>query len=272
MEIKRNIHLNRIISTIAMLLCICWMPVCAQIRIVDEQDGKPVAGAYIFSSDNHLLCISDSKGNIEPQSGMITISNVAYESKTIDASTIKGDALLKQKVYALPEVTVNKTDYIKLTGVFRDICRNNGKTILYREGIMDFYINLENGKTKRRVRACRQYERSGLRKLINFNISILSEARSFDMSRIHYVKRDTINSIKGDTTFYSSHFKGTQSDKAIMYIDTHQKNLYRHIIDNTQYRKITNPLIKIKTDVCDWTFSDKKEAWSSLVSFRKIWN
>lgn len=85
MEIKHNIHLNRIISTIAMLLCICWMPVCAQIRIVDEQDGKPVAGAYIFSSDNHLLCISDSKGNIEPQSGMITISNVAYESKTIDA-------------------------------------------------------------------------------------------------------------------------------------------------------------------------------------------
>lgn len=89
MEIKHNIHLNRIISTIAMLLCICWMPVCAQIRIVDEQDGKPVAGAYIFSSDNHLLCISYSKGNIEPQSGMITISNVAYESKTIDASTIK---------------------------------------------------------------------------------------------------------------------------------------------------------------------------------------
>ena len=80
---------------------------------------------------------------------MITISNVAYESKTIDASTIKGDVLLKQKVYALPEVTVNKTDHIKLTGVFRDICRNNGKTILYREGIMDFYINLENGKTKR---------------------------------------------------------------------------------------------------------------------------
>ena len=78
------------------------------------------------------------------------------------------------------------------------------------------------------------------------------------MSRIKYVKRDTINSIKGDTTFYSSHFKGTQSDKAIMYIDTHQKNLYRHIIDNTQYRKITNPLIKIKTDVCDWTFSDKR--------------
>lgn len=149
MEIKRNIHLKRIISTIAMLLCICWMPVCAQIRIVDEQDGKPVAGAYIFSSDNHLLCISDSKGNIEPQSGMITISNVAYESKTIDASTSKGDVLLKQKVYALPEVTANKTDYIKLTGVFRDICRNNGKTILYREGIMDFYINLENGKTKR---------------------------------------------------------------------------------------------------------------------------
>ena len=65
MEIKRNIHLNRIISTITMLLCICWMPVCAQIRIVDEQDGKPVAGAYIFSSDNHLLCIRSEEHTSE---------------------------------------------------------------------------------------------------------------------------------------------------------------------------------------------------------------
>ncbi|MGM9726829.1 MAG: hypothetical protein ACI3YJ_04380 [Prevotella sp.] len=144
-------RIDRIITALITILLLCFSGTraCAQIRIVDEQDGKPVAGAYIFSSDNHLLCISDSKGNIEPQSGMITISNVAYESKTIDASTIKGDVLLKQKVYALPEVTASKTDYIKLTGVFRDICRNNSKTILYREGIMDFYINLENGKTKR---------------------------------------------------------------------------------------------------------------------------
>lgn len=32
----------------------------AQFRIVDEQDGKPVSGAYVFSSKGTLLCISDA--------------------------------------------------------------------------------------------------------------------------------------------------------------------------------------------------------------------
>ena len=257
---------------IIMLLCLNDTTAWAQIRIVDEEDGKPIAGAYVFSNSNHLLCISDAKGNIEPQEGMITISNVAYEPKTIDASKTKGDVLLKQKIYTLPEVTASKTDYIKISGAFRDICRNNGKTILYREGIMDFYINMTTDKIKRRVRACRQYERPGLRKIVNFNISILSMAHSTDLSRIHYIKRDSISSVKGDTTFYRSSYRGTSSDKAIMYIDTHHKDLYRHIIDNSQYRKSTNPLLKTKTDLCDWTYSNPKETWSSLVSFRKIWN
>lgn len=57
MEIKRNIHLNRIISTIAMLLCICWMPVCAQIRIVDEQDGSPLL-ALTSSAATTTCCAS----------------------------------------------------------------------------------------------------------------------------------------------------------------------------------------------------------------------
>lgn len=268
-------RIDRIITALitTLLLCFSGTQAWAQIRIVDEQDGKPIAGAYVFSSSNHLLCISDANGKIEPQEGIITISNVAYEPKTIDASKTKGDVMLKEKVYALPEVTASKADYIKLTGAFRDICRNNDKTILYREGMMDFYINMATGKIKRRVRACRQYERPGLRKIVNFNISILSYARSTDLSHIRYIKRDTISSVKGDTTFYRSHFRGASSDKAIMYIDTHQKNLYRHIIDNTQYSKKPNPLLKTKTHLCDWTFSTpEKETWSSLVSFRNIWN
>lgn len=37
----------------------------AQFRIVDEQDGKPVSGAYVFSSKGTLLCISDADGNVK---------------------------------------------------------------------------------------------------------------------------------------------------------------------------------------------------------------
>lgn len=60
---------------------------------------------------------------------------------------------MKMKAYTLPEVAVGKAEYVKLSGAFRDICRNNGKTILYREGLADFYINIKTGKAKRRVRA-----------------------------------------------------------------------------------------------------------------------
>ena len=49
----------------------------AQFRIVDEQDGKPVSGAYVFSSKGTLLCISDADGNVKLQEGMVTISNLA---------------------------------------------------------------------------------------------------------------------------------------------------------------------------------------------------
>lgn len=125
----------------------------AQFRIVDEQDGKPVSGAYVFSSKGTLLCISDADGNVKQQEGMVTISNLAYEPLTVDAAKEKGTVCMKPKAYTLPEVAVGKAEYVKLSGAFRDICRNNGKTILYREGLADFYINIKTGKAKRRVRA-----------------------------------------------------------------------------------------------------------------------
>ena len=262
-----------IISLIAcLLMLICSIPAKAQFKIADEQDGKPVAGAYVFSSAGSLLCISDADGNIKKLDGKVTISNLSYEPKTVDATKTTGIVYMRQKAYTLPEVTVGKADYVKLSGAFRDICRNNGKTILYREGLMDFYINNASGKIKRRVRACRQYEARGIRKIVNFNIAILGQAQSTDLSRIKYIKRDSISDVKGDTTFYKSSHNGRTSDDAIMYIDTHREGIYRHIINNAKYRTKINPMLKVHTNICDWTFSSKAETWSTLLSFRSIYN
>ena len=219
----------------------------AQFRIVDEQDGKPVSGAYVFSSKGTLLCISDADGNVKQQEGMVTISNLAYEPLTVDAAKEKGTVCMKpnlfvkpneqrrnlfrlchgekmcmkMKAYTLPEVAVGKAEYVKLSGAFRDICRNNGKTILYREGLTDFYINIKTGKAKRRVRACRQYELPTLRRLINFNIAILGEARSFDISRIRFIKCDSVSGTSGDSTFYKSHYRGTSADACTITTTAH---------------------------------------------------
>lgn len=88
----------------------------AQFRIVDEQDGKPVSGAYVFSSKGTLLCISDANGNVKLQEGMVTISNLAYEPLTVDAAKEKGTVCMKPKAYTLPEVAVDKAEYVKLSG------------------------------------------------------------------------------------------------------------------------------------------------------------
>ena len=156
MQTKGNRILPVFLATLLLFAC----PILgrAQLKIVDEKDGKPIAGAYVFSNDNHLLCMSDANGDTQPLEGTVTISVLSYEPKTIDASKTKGTVSLRQKPYALPEVVVHGTDYLKLVGAFRDICRNDGKTILYREGIMNFYINMKTHKIQRRVRACRQYE------------------------------------------------------------------------------------------------------------------
>lgn len=260
-------------STLAMLLLLAIpFRATAQLRIVDDNDGRPVQGAYIFGSNGTLLCISDADGKTKKLDGTITISNIAYEGATVDASTTKGDVRLKPKAYSLPEITVDKADYVKLSGAFRDICRNNGKAILYREGLMDFYINIKSGKINRHVRACRQYEIKTLRRLVNFNIAILGQARSTDLAHVKYIKRDSISGENGDTVFYKSHYKGTSADSAIMYIDTHREGLYRHIIDNTKYANSDNMLLTVKDAISDWTFSSRKETWSSLVSYRNIFN
>lgn len=266
---KHNHTLTRI--TLMMLL-FRSIPATAQFKLIDEQDGKPVAGAYIFSNTGSLLCVSSGDGSVKKLDGTVTISDLAYETKTVDASKTSGTVSLSPKAYTLPNVMVNRAEYVKLSGAFRDICRNNGKTILYREGLSDFYINMKTGKIKRRVRACRQYEIPGLRKLVNFNIAILGEARSTNLSRIRYIKRDSMSGISGDSTFYKSHYGGKTTDSAIIYIDTHRSGVYRHIIDNTKYRRSNNMMHKTKVNLCDWTFTSKKETWSTLVSFRKIYN
>ena len=244
----------------------------AQFRIVDEQDGKPVSGAYVFSSKGTLLCISDADGNVKLQEGMVTISNLAYEPLTVDAAKEKGTVCMKPKAYTLPEVAVGKAEYVKLSGAFRDICRNNGKTILYREGLADFYINIKTGKAKRRVRACRQYELPTLRRLVNFNIAILGEARSFDISRIRFIECDSVSGTSGDSTFYKSHYRGTSADSAIIYLNSHREGVYRFIIDGTKYNRPSSLLLSVKTQLFDWTFSSPKNSWSSLLSYRRVYN
>lgn len=79
-------HNHTLTSITLMLLLFRSIPATAQFKLIDEQDGKPVAGAYIFSTTGNLLCVSSGDGSVKILDGTVTISNIAYETKTVDAS------------------------------------------------------------------------------------------------------------------------------------------------------------------------------------------
>lgn len=47
---------------------------------------------------------------------------------------------------------------------------------------------------------------------------------------------------------------------------------YTFSSDNAKYRTSTNPMLKVHTNICDWTYSSKAETWSTLLSFRSVYN
>ncbi len=258
-------------SIITLLLVIVCAQASAQFRVIDKADGQPIAGAYIFDTDNQLLCMSDVDGNVKALSGMVTISTLSYEPLTIDASTVHGDVALEQKAFSLPEVVVKKADYVKLRGVFRDIYTNDGKTILYREGISDYYINMKNGKIKRRVWACREYEHKKIRNLFNFETFMLS-GRSTNLSKIHYIKADSVSNTKGDTLYLATKVGKHASNDAAMLIVNKKKGIYRRVIDNTKFKDVNTKSLNITVNINDWSFSQPEGNMSSLVSLRTILN
>ena len=241
----------------------------AQFRIVDKADGQPIAGAYIFDQDNKLLCMSDADGNVKALSGMVTISILSYESKTVDASTTHGDVTLEQNALSLPEVVVKRSDYIKLSGAFRDICTNDGKAILYREGLVDFYINIKTGKISRRVWACREYEHPKVRKFFSFKVFML-HGKSTNLAKLNYIQANSVNSTNGDTTYVNSKWKNHNADSSLIIINNPKKSLYRHLIDGTKFKNRNNKCLTVNVDLSDWTYSNENATLSSLVSFRGL--
>ena len=233
----------------------------AQIRIIDAEDEKPLAGVYLYDENTNCIAVSDKNGKVGKLSGKITASLMGYEPVTVDASTFTGDIRLKSKWNELPEIMVKKKDYAKMTGVFRDIFRNNGSTIIYREGIVDYYFSKKKGKFIRRIRACRQYEIENLRKLSAKEVS-LWHSGSTDLSKYKSVDSSEKTTSNGDTTIYKAKYKGKEIADAIMEIKMPKLGLVRQIVDNSKFLK--NDTSKYwgstyitKQNINDWAIRNK---------------
>ena len=76
----------------------------------------------------------------------------------------------------------------------------------------------------------------------------------------------------GDSTFYKSHYRGASADSAIIYLNSHREGVYRFIVDGTKYNRSASLLLNVKTQLFDWTISSLKHSWSSLLSYRRVYN
>lgn len=242
----------------------------AQITIVDAENNEPLPGVYVYSADGKLITISDGNGQVNGLSGTVMLSIMSYESLTLNADKISGNVKLTPKPYALSEVVIGKTEFLKFSATFRDIRTNFNRVVMYREGIVDFYYDKNNDTFKRRIRACRQYEHKDYR---NFkNDSIVSEYDAmFDLRKVHTIQTDTNRIVKGDTTYVGAIKGKTLVNDGVMMIK--RDGCYRIIIDSYKLQEKTTMGFlgmhkELKKNFVDWQYNDPKCRKTNLQAAR----
>lgn len=236
----------------------------AQFRVVDAKTHEPIQGAFVMNSEGNVIELTDANGMVSRHDGIVSIRLLSYEMATVDASSQKEDVELIEKPMKLGEVIVSPLEYIKTTGVFRDVYRNDGKLTIYREGIVDFYLDRKSGKYTRRVRACRQYTDRRLDRLFDYSI-YQGPYHSFDMRKLKKADAGDVTEQHGDTTIVG--IKNGTVD-GIIDITNKERGIYRSIIDGIKAGGVVSTLKhKYKSCYFDWTFRSENHSLNELVSF-----
>lgn len=252
---------------IAVLLC-GTVHLRAQFKVVDAEDGLPMPGAFVFNSANKLLGMTDANGMTAAYSGKVKVSMMSYQPAEVDADTCHGVVKLIPSPYSLPNVAVTNKEYIKISGVLRDVATNGDSIVLYREGLVDFYIDVKSKDVTRRIRACRQYEKPLLRK--SMKLYYVDNGSTIHLGRFRFVDVDSVSESKGDTVVYAAKFRGRESKDGV--VEIFKDSLRRVIIDNLQFRKMDFKLfgmsVKTLQSFNDFTYNGSGR-WTSLLSFCK---
>lgn len=258
-----------------LLLFMMMMPLIAkaQFTIVDKEDHEPLPGVYVFGANGTLIDMSNEKGEVTKATSVVTLSMLSYAPVTVDAEQMKGSVVeLSSQPFELGEVVVQKMQYYKISGTFRDVVVNFDKLVMYREGLMDFYVDKNTGKTKRRIRACRQYEHPDLRNFEKNDSLNMGYCKLFDLGNL--TQLGTAGSEeKGDTTLiWATRGKKVVKDGVMMF---RQNGLYRKVIDGTKFvNKTSSNFLGLRQNftkaINDWTFREPKSTMESLVAHRQL--
>lgn len=264
--------INKLLLVAALLLT--NLVAKAQFTIVDADSKETLPGVYVYSETGKLLAMSDENGVVKALDASVkavTLSMLSYEPLTLDANELKGEVALKSKPFTLNEVVVGRTEYLKISAVFRDVVKNFDNLVVYREGLVDYYYNAKSKKYTRVVRACRQYEHPDLRNMKNDSVAIMLMPL-LDLNKLKHVEQVS-SDVRGDTTVVETKY-GKKVVKDGM-IKLERDGITREIIDEMKYldRSSTNFLgirYKLTKHITDWVFNDNMDhlAQENVISLR----
>lgn len=259
------------IRNILLTVLVMLLPVLAkaQFKVVDAESKETLPGVFVFSESGKLLAMSDENGVVPALNEKVTLSMMTYESKTIDANGFTGEVALSTKPFELGEVVVGRTEFLKISATFRDFEMNFDNVVMYREGIVDYYIDMKTKKSTRRIRGCRQYEVPDLHTALNDSI-FFTAVRLLDFNKLEALKTGG-QTVKGDTVLIEASTKKKTVKDGVMTIE--KDGLYRVIIDNLKFTNRTSVNVlgireKITKNIVDWIYSDKERDISDLVAMR----
>lgn len=261
--------MNRLIVLFAVIMC-GTLNMRAQFKVVDADDGLPLPGAFVFNSSNKLLGMTDANGMAASYHGKVKVSMMSYNSTIVDADTCHGVVRLIPSPYSLPNVAVTNKEFIKISGALRDVVTNGDSIILYREGLVDFYINVKNKDITRRIRACRQYEKPLLRK-VSMKHYYVDNGNTIHLGRFRSLNIDSVSNNKGDTVVYAASYNGRKSRDGV--VEILKDGMRRVIIDNCQFQKLDFKLfgmsVRTLQSFNDFTYNGDNGRWTSLLSYCK---
>lgn len=144
---KNNI---RLLAAAILIIGSSIAAMAQKIQVVDT-DGNPVSYASIMDvDDGKFIGQTDLEGRINNLYGAknISISHVAFKYKNVSVASLpaNGRVTLDYASFALPEVTITKTDYVYVQTYYRMIYLWDDTVEYYRVGLTDNVYDIRKNK------------------------------------------------------------------------------------------------------------------------------
>lgn len=150
------------------LLLIVNLNVWGQAILLDKTTGQRIAYAQILNSKGAVVGTTDIDGKL-PQDlsdETVTIQHIAYNPKDVKSSQFMKDdhVYLSPTEYQLKEVTVSarNIEYIHLRTYFRSYQLNDSCMKYFRDGFLDFFIDVKHKNTEKFVIKIRNFQNDSL--------------------------------------------------------------------------------------------------------------